>query len=51
MLILGLAGITYWQQSQRDDGSDVDVALLAGDLPLHAYLDGGLETWLKRSSQ
>lgn len=52
MLVLGMAGVTYWQVAlQGNDIADIDANLLAGELPINAYLDSGFEAWLKRSSQ
>ena len=52
VLILGLLAINVWQQSQRaQEVEEIDAAVLAGDLPLDAYLDKGFDAWLKRSSQ
>lgn len=33
-----------------DASDEVDASLLAGDLPFHAYLDEGFDTWLEESS-
>lgn len=52
VLVLGLLAINVWQQSQRaQEVEEIDAAVLAGDLPLDAYLDKGFDAWLKRSSQ
>jgi hypothetical protein len=48
MLLAAVAGMVYWQQTQRDDLVDIDAKLLSGDLPIDAYLDKGLDTWLTR---
>ena len=51
-LIMALAGVLYWQETQQNsDVDDVDAALLAGDLPIHAYLDKDFHAWLESSSQ
>jgi hypothetical protein len=51
MLVLALAGALYWQQQQQhDDVADIDAKLLSGELPIDAYLDKGLDSWLKRTS-
>lgn len=52
-LLLAIMGTVYWQaqQQQNDDVMDIDAKLLSGDLPIDAYLDKGLDTWLKRTSQ
>jgi len=53
LLLLGLIGVTYWQVviQQANDIAEIDASLLAGDLPINAYLDSGFEAWLKHSSQ
>ncbi len=52
LLLFSLIGVTYWQMTmQGNENADIDTGLLAGDLPINAYLDGGFEAWLKRSSQ
>ncbi len=48
--VLVLVGFHYWQSSQPDDLSDLDAAVLKGDLPIDAYLDQGFRSWLQRSS-
>ena len=50
-LLLAIMGTVYWQAQQNDDVMDIDAKLLSGDLPIDAYLDKGLDTWLKRTSQ
>lgn len=50
-LILALAGTLYWQDTQQNgDAVEIDAALLAGDLPLHAYFDEDFNAWLESSS-
>ena len=52
MLILGLVAINTWQQSQAvQELVEIDSGVLAGELPIDAYLDRGFDAWLKRSSQ
>lgn len=56
LLISGVVGLQYWQQSQRDataaaEAADLDARLLKSDLPIDAYLDNGFQAWLKRSSE
>jgi hypothetical protein len=49
-LILALVGIQYWQkQPSVEEIEEIDSAILAGDLPINAYLDKSFDTWLKRS--
>jgi hypothetical protein len=48
-LILAIAGMLYWQQTHHiDELADIDAKLLSGDLPIDAYLDKGLDSWLTR---
>ncbi|MBM3373605.1 MAG: DUF3619 family protein [Betaproteobacteria bacterium] len=53
VLLLGLAGIVYWQGSNGTDGevADIDARLLSDDLPINAYLDQGFDSWLKRQQR
>jgi len=53
VLLLGLAGIVYWQDSNGTDGevADIDARLLTDDLPIDAYLDQGFDSWLKRQQR
>ncbi|MCE2999595.1 MAG: DUF3619 family protein [Betaproteobacteria bacterium] len=53
VLVLGLAGIVYWQGSNGTDGevADIDARLLTDDLPIDAYLDQGFDSWLKRQQR
>ena len=51
VLILGLVAINHWRDSQlAAEIEEIDTAVLAGDLPLDAYLDKGFDAWLKRPS-
>jgi hypothetical protein len=48
-LVLAVSGMMYFQQMQySEDPVDIDAKLLASDLPIDAYLDQGLDAWLKR---
>jgi hypothetical protein len=49
IVIAGLTGLIYWQTSSHVE-EELDTGLLAGDLPLHAYIDPGFETWLAHTS-
>lgn len=53
VLILGLTGIVYWQNSNGNGNelADIDARLLTDDLPIDAYLDKGFDSWLKRQSR
>jgi hypothetical protein len=49
VLLAMISGMVYWQHAQHiDELVDIDAKLLAGDLPIDAYLDTGLDSWLKR---
>lgn len=51
-LLLVLSGAMYWQNvEQSGDADEIDAALLAGELPVHAYLDEDFNAWLESSSQ
>lgn len=52
-LIVGLAGIVYWQSGNGgvNELADMDARLLTDDLPIDAYLDKGFDSWLKRQSR
>lgn len=52
-LVLSTAiAVTYWQTAGTYlDNGDVDTALLAGDLPVRAYLDPNFYSWLKHSDE
>jgi len=44
-----LFGIRSWQQTQHvAEVVEIDASVLAGELPLDAYLDKGFEAWLKK---
>ena len=48
-LLAMVSGMTYWQHVQHaEDPFDIDAKLLSGDLPIDAYLDKGLDSWLTR---
>lgn len=53
VLILGLAGIVFWQSSggSGSELADIDARLLTDDLPIDAYLDKGFDSWLSRQSR
>jgi hypothetical protein len=48
-----LAGAVVWQSfsTPSSDIADIDEALLTSELPINAYLDRSLDSWLKRPSQ
>lgn len=48
-LVIGMAGVHYWNSyPQADESEDIDAALLSDDLPIHAYLDHGFQAWLEQ---
>jgi hypothetical protein len=49
IVIASLTGLIYWQISSHFE-EEVDAGLLAGELPLHAYIDPGFDTWLTHTS-
>jgi len=49
VLVIGIFSIyEYQQQEQIDELADIDVAVLADELPPDAYLDNGFSAYLKR---
>lgn len=47
VLLLILASYTYWQSFQySDENNEIDILLLADDLPINAYLDNEFDVWL-----
>lgn len=50
-LVIGLAGIAWWEDHQRTaELADIDAAMLSDDLPLNAYLDHGFNAYLTRNN-
>jgi hypothetical protein len=49
VVIASLTGLVYWQISNHFE-EELDAGLLAGELPLHAYIDPGFDTWLTHTS-
>jgi hypothetical protein len=49
IVIASLAGLIYWQTSSHYE-DELEAGLLAGELPLHAYIDPGFDTWLTHTS-
>lgn len=50
-LILGLLFTVTWHATQQaNDLSEIDVHLLAEDLPVTAFIDTGFDAWLEGSS-
>jgi hypothetical protein len=51
MLTLAISGATlteFGSDAEADAAADLDLAILADDLPVTAYIDNGFDTWLKR---
>jgi hypothetical protein len=51
ILLLGLLVAFNWHEINGAEPDDVDATLLAGDLPVHAYLDSDFNSWLDQSSR
>ena len=50
LIVGGVLYYQYWQSMQQvREIEQLDAAILASDLPIEAYLDGGFQTWLKHS--
>lgn len=50
-LLLGVALAYVWNgYNQASENEAIDSALLADDLPPHAYLDKGFQAWLEKDS-
>jgi hypothetical protein len=48
-LVIGLAGIAYWEdQERRAELADIDAAMMSDSLPIDAYLDHGFNAYLTR---
>jgi hypothetical protein len=49
-LVIGIAGIAYWEDQQRKaELADIDAAMMSDSLPLDAYLDHGFNAYLTRN--
>lgn len=50
MLLFSLIGMFYWQALQQwDENEEIEIMLLADDLPIDAYLDNEFDSWLDHS--
>ena len=49
-LLVSLAGAIAWQSysTQGSEIADIDEGLLTSELPINAYLDRSIDSWLKR---
>ncbi|MFO0522235.1 MAG: DUF3619 family protein [bacterium] len=51
MLALAISGVTlteFGSDAEADAAAALDLAILADDLPVTAYIDNGFDTWLQR---
>lgn len=52
VLVAGLFGVVYLHTGTvAPEIAEVDVGLLTDELPIDAFLDGSLDSWLKRSAR
>ena len=49
-VLLAAGAVFFLQGESTQDPFDVETALLAGELPIHAYTDPGFEAWLRHTS-
>jgi|SRR5690606_7825922 len=49
VVVAGLAGLLYWHMAPSHE-DELEAGMLAGELPIHAYLDPGFDTWLRHTS-
>ncbi|MFN0040675.1 MAG: DUF3619 family protein [Burkholderiales bacterium] len=49
IVVAVLTGLIYWQLSGQNE-DDLEAGLLAGELPIHAYIDPGFESWIQNAS-
>jgi hypothetical protein len=50
LIVGGVLYYQYWQSMQHvRELEQLDAEVLASDLPIEAYLDGGFQAWLKHS--
>jgi hypothetical protein len=49
IVVATLTGLIYWQLSGQNE-EDLEAGLLAGELPIHAYIDPGFESWIQNAS-
>ena len=49
-LLLAAGAVYLLQSTSGEDPFDVETALMADELPLHAYTDPGFDEWLKTTS-
>jgi hypothetical protein len=51
VLLLGLLIAYNWSEINGEEVDDEDATLLAGELPINAFLDSDFNTWLDQSSR
>ena len=49
-LLVVTGAVLLLQSGQQPDPFDVETALLADELPIHAYTDPGFDAWLQHTS-
>lgn len=49
VVVASITGLLFWQMSPPHE-DELDTGLLAGELPIHAYIDPGFDTWLQHTS-
>ena len=48
VVAIAIAGATIWQDElQNEQGDSIDAAILSQELPIQAFLDNDMETWIK----
>lgn len=51
-LVIALTALLTWQvQQHAAEQTEIDAALLAGDLPVDAYINNDFNQWVRHSSQ
>jgi hypothetical protein len=50
-VLVATGALVYVQSDFTPDPLDIEIALLADELPIHAYTDPGFDAWLLRTSQ
>jgi hypothetical protein len=49
-VVAATSGVFYWQTLSHQDGLEFEAALLADELPIHAYTDPGFDAWLQNAA-
>lgn len=49
-VVLAAGAVYLLQSTSTEDPFDVETALMADELPLHAYTDPGFDAWLRTTS-